>query len=98
LLQQLVGAILNHAANGMPLPIDPVTGYDIITAGHNAFSGDDADEMTRVKGLLEDYNMSGDDLSFPAGLPPQGKATPQESKKLAKDGGIEFWDSPLFTT
>jgi hypothetical protein len=92
LLQQLVGAILNHAANGMPLQIDQKTGLDIITAGNNAYSGNNGTEMMRVKDLLDSYNGSGEGLDFPAGLPPQGSATPKISQAIAN---IKFWDSPL---
>jgi hypothetical protein len=95
LLQQLVGAILNHAANGQPLPKDPVTGDDIITAGNKAYSGTNGDEMTRIAGLLDDYNGIGEKLAFPADVAShEGSATPRDSQKLAKTG-IPYWDSPL---
>ena len=91
LLQQLVGAILNHAANGSPMPLDPVTGLDLITAGNLAYSGNNATEMTRIASLLDTFNGSGEAFNFP-GVPPQGNATPDASIAIAD---IEFWDSPL---
>jgi len=92
LLQQLVGAILNHAASGVTVPIDPVTGNDLITAGNLAYSSDNGTEMLRVKDLLDTFNGSGEIIAFPAGFPPQGSATPQASKAIADKA---FWDSPL---
>jgi len=92
LLQQLVGAILNHAASGVTVPIDPVTGNDLITAGNLAYSSNNGTEMLRVKGLLDTFNGSGEITAFPAGFPPQGSATPQVSKAIANKA---FWNSPL---
>jgi len=92
LLQQLVGAILNHAASGVVVPIDPVTGMDLITAGNITYSSNNSTEMLRVKGLLDTFNGSGDGISFPPGTPSQGSATPQTSKDIAN---LAFWDSPL---
>ena len=92
LLQQLVGAILNHAI-GTPVPLDPVTGLDLITAGNNAYAGNDKNEMTRVAGLLDSFNGSGDDTPLPDGYLSES-ATPDASHALADAGGIAFWDNP----
>ena len=92
LLQQLVGAILNHAASGVTVPIDPATGKDLITAGNEAYSSNNGTEMLRVKDLLDSFNGSGEIIAFPPGLPPQGSATPQASKAIADKA---FWNSPL---
>jgi len=89
LLQQLLAAILNHAASGVTVPIDPVTGYDLITAANMAYSGTDGKEMMRIKDLLDTFNGSGENISFPPGLPDQGKATPKVSQAIAY---IKFWD------
>jgi hypothetical protein len=91
LVQQLVAAILNHAAFGTPVPIDPVTGEDLVTAGNMAYAGTNRTEMLRVAGLLDGFNNSGDDQPLPDPWNPPGPATPQESRSLADR---EFWDDP----
>ncbi|MEM3047000.1 MAG: hypothetical protein QW057_07970, partial [Candidatus Bathyarchaeia archaeon] len=87
LLQQLVAAILNHAAFGTTIPIDGVTGLDIITAGHQAYSGENRTEILRLAGLLDAYNQSGDDE--PAWVDAYPGATPALSGLIADR---EFWD------
>jgi hypothetical protein len=91
-LQQLLAAILNHAASGVTVPIDPVTHLDLITAANIAYSGTNGNEMTRIAGLLDTFNGSGENISFPPSLPPQGNATPQASKLLANTA-LSFWDN-----
>ena len=62
---QLAAAILNSALdNGAAVPIDPVTGDDIITAARNALSGNNRKEIIRLSGLLADYNESGDEVAI----------------------------------
>jgi len=62
---QLTAAILNTGLeNGAVVPIDPVTGLDLITAMRNALSGDDRDEILRLKDLLDTYNNSGTEVDI----------------------------------
>jgi uncharacterized surface anchored protein len=61
----LTAAILNTGlGNGAPVPIDPVTGDDLITAMQNALSGDDSEEILRIKDLLDEYNNSGTEVEI----------------------------------
>jgi len=89
LLHQLLGAILNTAAFNSTVPIDPVTGLNLIQAANIAYSGNNATEINRLAGLLDTFNGSGDNIAFPPGLPPQGNATPQDSISIAD---VKFWD------
>jgi hypothetical protein len=91
LLHQLLAAILNGAA-GAQIPIDSVTGKDLITAANQAYSGTSRTEIIRIAGLLDSFNSGGDNVPFPAGLPAQGNATPQISKSIASGAGIAYWD------
>jgi uncharacterized repeat protein (TIGR01451 family) len=71
---QLLAAILNQGLdNGAPVPIDPKSGLDIITAEQNALSACydnnaatacDRNNILRLKGLLGDFNSSGDDTAI----------------------------------
>jgi hypothetical protein len=90
LVQQLIAAILNHAAFGTPVPIDSVTGKDLITAGNLAYGGNDKAEMLRVAKLLDDFNKSGDGYPLPPWMTPPGPATPRESREMADR---VFWDT-----
>jgi hypothetical protein len=92
LLQQLLAAILNHAAFGTPVPIDPVTHLDLISAANQTYSSNNRAEMLRLANLLDAYNESGDTYPIPPWLPSPGPATPRESRKIAN---ILFWNSPL---
>jgi len=90
LAQQLLAAILNYDGFGAEVPVDPVTGLDLIEAGNDAYAGDKKKEMIRVERLLDDYNQSGKSVPLPeeweAYLEP---ATPDESKEMAD---IPYWD------
>jgi len=92
LLQQLLAAILNHAAFGTPVPTDPVTHLDLITAANQAFSTGTRAEMLRIASLLDAYNESGDTYPIPPWLPSPGPATPRTSRSIANK---PFWNSPL---
>jgi len=62
---QLTAAILNTGLdNGAPVPIDPVTGLDLITAMQNALSGNSRGQILRLKNLLDTYNNSGTDVDI----------------------------------
>jgi len=62
---QLTAAILNTGLdNGAPVPIDPVTGLDLITAMQNALSGKSRGQILRLKNLLDTYNNSGTDVDI----------------------------------
>ncbi len=62
---QLAAAILNSGLdNGAAVPIDPVTGDDIITAAQDALSGNNRREIIRLAGLLGGYNESGDEVAI----------------------------------
>jgi hypothetical protein len=79
---QLLAAIFNAEYLGTRVPIDPVTGLDLITAERRAMVAGDAGEILRLSELLDDYNNSGDGVDL--GFDP-GPATPQESQALAND-------------
>lgn len=54
--RQLVAAILSGALpNAAPVPVDTVTGLDLITAGRTALSSLDAKECIRISELLAAY-------------------------------------------
>jgi uncharacterized repeat protein (TIGR01451 family) len=82
---QLLAAILNTGLdNGAVVPIDPVTGLDIITAMQNALAGNNIKEIKRIQGLLDAYNNSGDDIAIidnDGTL--QGRADPNGAKEIA---------------
>ncbi len=82
---QLLAAILNTGLdNGAVVPIDPVTGLDIITAMQNALAGNNIKEIKRIQGLLDAYNNSGDDVAIidnDGTL--AGKADPNGAKEIA---------------
>ena len=82
---QLTAAILTSGLeNGATIPIDPVTGLDLITAMRNALSGDDRDEILRLEGLLDTYNNSGVDVDIVDGCGyPVLEADPKCAKALA---------------
>ena len=66
--RQLLAAILNTGLlNGEAIPLD-VDGDDpaltIIEAMQFALATSDRKEITRLKGLLDEYNNSGDDVSL----------------------------------
>jgi uncharacterized repeat protein (TIGR01451 family) len=62
---QLLAAILNTGLdNGAAVPIDTVTGLDLITAMQNALAAGDRHEILRLSGLLDAYNNSGDDIAI----------------------------------
>jgi hypothetical protein len=62
---QLLAAILNTGLdNGAAVPIDSVTGLDLITAMQNALAAGDRHEILRLAGLLDAYNNSGDDVAI----------------------------------
>ena len=62
---QLLAAILNTGLdNGAPVPTDPVTGDDLITAMRTALAAGDSAEILRLNELLNAYNNSGDDVDI----------------------------------
>ena len=60
--KQLMAAILNSGLdNGAAIPIDPVSGNNIIMAAQDALAdGTDRKNIIRLMGMLGDYNESGD--------------------------------------
>lgn len=50
----------------------------------NAYAGTDCDLMMSLSSQLDDYNNSGDEMSFPAGFDP-GPATPKHAQSIADD-------------
>jgi uncharacterized repeat protein (TIGR02543 family) len=89
LLQQLTAAILNKAAFNSVVPIDSLTGKDIITAANAAYGQNNATEIKRLSSLLDSFNNSGEGEPIPASLPPVGNATPQKSQSIAN---VQYWD------
>lgn len=62
---QLLAAILNsRLTNGASVPIDPVTGLNLITALQTALTTNDAKEITRLAAKLDAYNNSGDGVAI----------------------------------
>ncbi|HEX9092719.1 MAG TPA: hypothetical protein VF902_01930, partial [Coriobacteriia bacterium] len=60
LARQLAAAILNSTfTNAARLPIDPVTGKNLVTAGRAAAARTNVWEMLRLADLLDRYNNSG---------------------------------------
>jgi uncharacterized repeat protein (TIGR01451 family) len=82
---QLLAAILNSGLdNGAGVPIDPVTGLDIITAMQNALAGTNIQEIKRIQGLLDTYNNSGDNIAIiDNDGTTQGNANPRFAKASA---------------
>jgi uncharacterized repeat protein (TIGR01451 family) len=82
---QLLAAILNTGLdNGAPVPIDAVTGDDLITAMQNALAAGDRAEILRLSGLLDAYNNSGDDIAIvDDDGTPIGSADPRRAKGIA---------------
>jgi hypothetical protein len=82
---QLLAAILNTGLdNGAVVPIDPVSGLDIISAMQNALAGNNIKEIKRLQGLLDAYNNSGDDIAIidnDGTL--QGRADPNGARDIA---------------
>jgi hypothetical protein len=79
--RQLLAAILNTGLpNGAVVPMDPVTGDDLITAMRSALADCDRAEILRLKGLLEAYNSSGDYVDIDDDVP---HADPKCARKLA---------------
>jgi hypothetical protein len=83
--QQLLAAILNtYLDNGAPVPIDSVTGLDLITAMRNALAAKNRAEILRLTTLLDDYNNSGDGVAiidFDGTV--AGRADPKAAKAAA---------------
>jgi internalin A len=79
---QLVAAIFNtRLPHGAPVPTDPVTHLDLITAARNAMAGPygagSTAEILRLGDLLETYNSSGDAIDTGDPQSAIGNATPQ---------------------
>ncbi|HET9346545.1 MAG TPA: hypothetical protein VFO05_12675 [Candidatus Limnocylindrales bacterium] len=82
---QLLAAILNTGLdNGAAVPIDPVTGDDLITAMRDALAAGNRQEILRLAALLDAYNNSGDDIAIidNDGFL-VGKADPKLAKQIA---------------
>ena len=77
-----LAAIFNAEYVGIPVPIDPMTGLDLITAERQAMAAGDAGEILRLSEMLDAYNNSGDGFELPFA---HGPATPDESQALAND-------------
>jgi hypothetical protein len=61
----LLAAILNTGLdNGASVPIDPVTGNNLIVAMRNALATGNQNEIKRLQPLLDAYNNSGDDIAL----------------------------------
>jgi internalin A len=79
---QLIAATLNtRLPHGAPVPTDPVTQVDLITAARNAMAGPystgSTAEILRLGELLEAYNSSGDAIDTGDPQSTIGNATPQ---------------------
>ena len=90
--RQLVAAILNTGLpNGASVPVDPVTGKDIITAARDALKGTSAAEILRLGALLDAYNNSGDPIPI---LDPDhypiGSADPSLASSMADISVADF--------
>ncbi len=54
--RQLVAVVLSQAlSNAAPVPLDPVTGVDLVTAARSALNSSDAEECLRLSELLDAY-------------------------------------------
>ncbi|MFH0714844.1 MAG: hypothetical protein V1847_03635 [Candidatus Diapherotrites archaeon] len=86
LLQQLLAAKLNCAAFTCTS-----SAQSLISQADAAFASGNISQMNSLASQLDAYNNSGDSISFPAGLPAQGSATPDASKAIAN---FAYWDAP----
>ena len=91
---QLAAMILNSGLdNAKAIPIDPVTGDDLITALQNALAGTNKREIRRLGGLAMAYNESGDNVAIiDLDGTLVGKANPKGAKAIADR---TFADCPL---